>query len=380
MARFAAAASEHPLPSHAIGEVIGEVIDQIGPSPDLAVLFVTAPHTGVVEDMVQAVRELLSPAVLLGSTAVSILAGPQEIEEAPAVVLWAGQVGAVEPVRLDVVDSPDGTAVVGMPDEAVDARTLLLLADPYSFPTDQFLDALGSQYPQLRAVGGLASAARGPGGNRLIIDGTIIEQGAVGVLLADVVGTEIIVSQGCRPIGEPYVVTRAERNVVYELGGQPALDRLQHLIDTAAEGQRNLMARGLHVGLVVDEQQESFDRGDFLIRSVLGADRSVGAVAIGDQPDVGTIVQFQVRDADTADEDLRALLAGRDAAGALVFTCTGRGEMLFGEPHHDAGLVHAATGGATAGMFCAGEIGPIGRRNAAHGFTASILLLEPHGS
>ena len=376
-ARFAAASSEHPLPSHAIGEVIGQVIDEVGPGPDLAVLFVTAPHTGVIDELVLAVNELLVPTHLVGASAVSVLAGPQEHEEVAAVSLWAGRVGPVEPVRLESVDSPDGTAVVGMPEEATDATTMLLLADPFSFPTDQFLDALQTQYPGLAAIGGLASAARGPGGNRLIIDGEVHDRGAVGVLFGASTSVDVVVSQGCRPIGEPLVVTRAERNVIYELGGQPALDRLQHLIDHATEGQRNLMARGLHIGLVVDEQQESFDRGDFLIRAVLGADRSVGAVAVGDQPPVGSIVQFQVRDADTADEDLRVLLGGRVAGGALVFTCNGRGQHLFGEPHHDAEIVHRSAGDATAGMFCAGEIGPIGTRNAMHGFTASVLLFDP---
>ena len=377
MVRFAAAASEHPVASHAVGEVIGEVMDRMGTGPDLAVLFVTADHTGVMEDLAHAVDELLAPRVLLGTTAVSVLTGPQEYEETPVVSLWAGDVGGVEPVRLDVVESPDGTAVVGMPDEALDAGTLVLLADPFSFPTDQFLDALGEQYPGLRAIGGLASAARGPGGNRLVVGRNVHDNGAVGVLLDDALGIDIVVSQGCRPIGEPFVVTRAERNVVYELGGQRALDRLQHLIDTASDDQRHLMAQGLHAGIVADEHREQFERGDFLIRTVLGADRSVGAVAIGDQPPVGAIVQFQVRDAETADEDLRHLLSGYDAAGALVFTCNGRGERFFGEPHHDAGLVHAVAGDATAGMFCAGEIGPIGDRNATHGYTASVLLFGP---
>ncbi|MDH3706547.1 MAG: FIST C-terminal domain-containing protein [Acidimicrobiia bacterium] len=374
MRRFAAAASEHPLASHAAGEVIGEVMDQLGRGPDLAVLFATGDHTGVFEELAYAVDELLAPQVLIGCTAASVLAGPQELEETPAVSLFAGRVGAVAPVRLDVVESPDGTVVVGMPDEAVDARTLVLLADPFSFPGDDFLTALAVQYPGLRAIGGLASAARDPGGNRLLVGRSIHDDGAVGVLLDSSMPVDLVVSQGCRPVGQPFVVTRAERNVIYELGGQPALDRLQHLLDETEGDERRLLAQGLHIGIVVDEQQEAFDQGDFLIRAVLGVDRSVGAVAVGEQVPVGSIVQFQVRDAQTADDDLRHLLAGGAAEGALVFTCNGRGERFFDEPHHDAELVHAVAGDATAGLFCAGEIGPIGMRNATHGYTASVLL------
>jgi small ligand-binding sensory domain FIST len=131
----------------------------------------------------------------------------------------------------------------------------------------------------------------------------------------------------------------------------------------------------VHLGIVIDEQKESFRRGDFLVRSILGAERGTGGIVVGDEVEVGTTVQFQVRDATTADEDLRLALTGPPAAAALLFTCHARGIRLFGEPDHDALLVHDATGrGAVAGMFCAGEIGPVGLHNFVHGYTASVLL------
>ena len=138
---------------------------------------------------------------------------------------------------------------------------------------------------------------------------------------------------------------------------------------------------GLHIGRVIDERQAHFGPGDFLIRAVLGADRESGAVAIGDEAEVGATLQFQVRDAASADEDLRELLAGRRADGALLFTCNGRGIGLFGEPDHDAAVLDAVVaGGATAGMFCAGELGPVGGRNFLHGYTASMILFtDPLG-
>jgi small ligand-binding sensory domain FIST len=183
------------------------------------------------------------------------------------------------------------------------------------------------------------------------------------------------VSQGCRPIGDPFVVTRAEQNIVYELGGQPAVDRLEAIVDALDPAERELVAHGLHVGRVIDESQVEFGPGDFLIRNLGGLDRETGAIAVGELVDVGATLQFQVRDALSADEDLRALLAGHDADGALVFTCNGRGTNLFDRPHHDAEVVsQVVDGGATAGMFCAGEIGPIGGHNFVHGFTASIAL------
>ena len=141
-----------------------------------------------------------------------------------------------------------------------------------------------------------------------MLDDDVYSDGAVGVLLAEDVSAEMVVSQGCRPIGSPYVVTKAEGNVIYELAGRPALERLVTMLEQVPPDDRVLASRGLHCGLVVDERKEQFERGDFLIRAVVGADRSSGAIVVGDVAAVGSTVQFQVRDAASADEDLHELL------------------------------------------------------------------------
>jgi small ligand-binding sensory domain FIST len=197
-------------------------------------------------------------------------------------------------------------------------------------------------------------------------------------LCSDEVPVRPIVSQGCRPIGKPLTVTRADRNLVYELAGQPAMTRLQELLDHASEHDRELMRRGLHVGLVVDEHKLDFARGDFLVRNVLGADRRTGALAVGERVDVGTTLQFHVRDADAADDDLREMLTDVSADAALLFTCNGRGTHLFPAADHDAGAMVEMLGDIPlAGAFCAGEIGPVGGRNFLHGFTASVAVFAP---
>ncbi|HTL86575.1 MAG TPA: FIST C-terminal domain-containing protein, partial [Acidimicrobiia bacterium] len=216
-----------------------------------------------------------------------------------------------------------------------------------------------------------------PGTNRLVIDDRVLREGAVALLCSDDVPLRAVVSQGCRPVGKPFTVTKSERNLVYELAGQPAMSRLQELVQSVDDEERALMREGLHVGVVVDEHKFDFARGDFLIRNLLGADQRSGALAIGERVDVGTTVQFQVRDADAADDDLRALLTGVNGDAALLFTCNGRGTHLFPEPNHDAGTVEELLGTVPlAGAFCAGEIGPIGGRNFLHGFTASVVVFE----
>lgn len=385
---FAAALSEHPLATHATGEVVGQVLEHLGHRPpDLAVLFVTDAHGGALEDIGATVRAALEPGALLGVTAVSVTGGPREVEERPAVALWAARFGsgrAVTAVRLPGTspgdpgdpDEPAGSLVDLVPTGGgPEDDLLLLLADPFSFPADAFARAVNHTRPGVRIAGGLASAARGPGGNRLLLDDRLHDDGAVGVVLPAGAAATPVVSQGCRPIGDPFVVTRAEGQVVYELGGRPALTRLEELVASLGPDERALAARGLHIGRVIDERHADFERGDFLIRGVLGADRESGAIAIGDRAEVGSTLQFQVRDADAADEDLRELLAGRDADGALLFTCNGRGRHLFGVDDHDASILDAAVdGGASAGMFCAGELGPVGGQNFVHGFTASMIL------
>ena len=266
--------------------------------------------------------------------------------------------------------------MVGWPsEEPGQVPAVLVLADPFTFPTDAFLERLQEDKPELAVVGGLASGSPAPGGNRLVVDDRVMTDGAVGAFLGAGVDVATVVSQGCRPIGEPLVITKAERNIVYELGGRPALERLQDVARALPEEERELLTHGVHLGRVIDESKTEFGRGDFLIRNVLGGDPSNGAIAVGELVEVGSTAQFQVRDAASADEDLRQLLTGRRAQGALLFTCNGRGTRLFGRPDHDAEVVvEGLSTPAVAGMFCAGELGPVGRKNFLHGFTASVVL------
>jgi small ligand-binding sensory domain FIST len=402
--RFASSLSTHPDAAHATGEVIGQVIDQVGRHPDLAVLFVTRPHAGALAEAADVVTRLLEPTLLIGCAAESVVGNQREIEQAPGVSLWAGLTGPLAPVRLWVefepaeldeprhpaaavgdgeFDTPVTPLVAGWPDElAFEPQALVLLADPFTFPMELLLRGLAAEHPDLPVIGGMASAARTPGDNRLVLNQEVFTDGAVGVLIGPGVTVSTVVSQGCRPIGRPLAVTRAEGNIIYELAGQPALHRLLQMAkDGMSERDIGLINQGLHMGLVIDEHKVDFGRGDFLIRGVIGADRANGAIAIGDSVAVGATVQFHVRDAEAADEDLRELLADRHADGVLLFTCNGRGSRLFAKPDHDAGVIGDLLGDPpVAGFFAAGEVGPVGGQNFVHGFTASMALFEEPSS
>ncbi len=382
--RFAAGLSEHPELAQATGEAVGQVLEGLGDvrdegAPDLALLFVTAPHRNGLGAAAAAVRAALRPKTLIGCAAESVVAGKREVERTPAVSLWAGRTGPATPFHLTAVATPDGPTIAGWPPIADHASAVVALADPFTFPTEVFLRRMDEDHPGLPLIGGMALAGRAPGDNRLVLDDQVVSRGAVGVVLGPSVKVTTVVSQGCRPVGTPLVVTRAEGNVVYELAGKPALERLGELAEAMPEEERAMLYRGVHFGRVIDEHKADFGRGDFLVRNVMGGDPQSGAIQVGDVIEVGSTAQFQVRDAESADEDLRDLVGGHSAHAALLFTCNGRGTNLFGAAHpdHDATVVTEILGGApVAGMFCAGEIGPVGGHNFLHGFTASIVLLS----
>jgi len=375
---FAAALSEHPVAADAVGEVLGRIVEQQGVEPDLVVVFASAAHVEFLGEISTAIRTVLRPATLVGASASAVLGGAREAEEVPALSVWAAWGTPVRPLRVaagPVHDDGDGPAVIvqGVPVDLELGSTLLLLAEPRSFPAEGFLAQLAEVRPDLVVVGGLASAGT-PGGDALVLDGEVHRDGAVGVALPP---TAAIVSQGCRPVGEPMVVTRSERGFLLELAGRPALEQLTDLAAALPADDRALLARGVQLGVAIDEHRLDFGRGDFLVRAVLGADKGKGVLAVGTPVPVGTTVQFHVRDATSADEDLRELLDGVPGDGALVFTCNGRGEGLFGVEDHDASVIAEALGtDAVAGMFCAGELGPVGGRSFLHGFTASVLVFQ----
>jgi small ligand-binding sensory domain FIST len=350
---------------------------------DLALIFLSPAHLDEAEAAVDAVREELAPRHLLGCVAEGVVAGVRELEEGPAVAVWAGALpGAeIECFHAAAVQTDDGIAVAGFP-ELDDPGLVALLVDPFTFAAGPFLKRLNETHQRIPLVGGIAVGGQRPGAQALILDDAVHAEGAVGAVVS---GYPVltVVSQGCRPIGREAVITRCEGNLVYELAGRPALERLRTEIAGLSSEEQALAARGLLAGLVIDENRPQYDTRDYLIRGLLGADEATGALALGDTVRVGQTLRFFARDAASADTDLRRALEGVlcDArpAGALLFTCNGRGTNMFPQPDHDARLVAEALGTQSlAGFFCGGEIGPVGGRAFLHGFTATLaVFLEP---
>jgi small ligand-binding sensory domain FIST len=375
---YASAVSQNANGVAAATEVADAVVATLGIGADVATAFFTGTHADDAEAMAQAIRDRLLPGVLLGASAVSVVSDDREFESTPAVSLWAGSVRGAAGVRFSAYRNGDDIVIDGpAKEDLAAAHTLIVIPDPFTFPAELLVSRLAAAHPGLQVIGGMASAARRPGGNRLLLDAKVFDSGAVALVLSGATTVTTIVSQGCRPIGRPLIVTKAEGNVLYELASKPAYDQLAETIGSISSQDRALSAHGLHIGLVIDEGKLEFQQGDFLIRGVMSADPEKGTVTVGDVVPVGTAVQFQVRDALSADEELSELMTGQPADAALLFTCNGRGSHMFGTPNHDAAMISASLAGAPiGGMFCAGELGPVAGRNFLHGYTASVALFH----
>ena len=353
-----------------------------GANCDLCLVFAGAPHLAHGDAILAAVHSQLAPRALIGCGAGGVVGGGREIEEGTGAVVWAlSAPGAeIEPLALTTAPVDDGIALGGLPEDPADyGDAMLVLADPNTFSADALLIHLNDERPAMPVLGGLASAAA-EGSASLFMNGQVVDAGAVACTLS---GIELMpcVSQGAAPVGPEMTVTGVEDNLISELASKPALERLREAISELEPDERDLAAEGLLLGVVIDENQPEYERGDFLVRPIVGVEPESGALAFADRVRVGQTVRLHVRDSGSAADDLRDAVAARaealgpaGAAGALLFTCNGRGAHMFEQPDHDAKVLDEAFGAPTGGFFCAGEIGPVGGRNFLHGFTATMAV------
>lgn len=363
---------------------VGQARDSLGGQPPaFAVLFASSHFAGSAGKLVAAVTDLTGGAPLIGCVASAVAGGPREVESEAAVSLWlAAGLGPVETFAMEFVPTASGGAFGGYRFGPGPAGVHLMICDPFTFPAGDLLAHLNQHVRGTVVMGGMASGGLAQRRSLLFRDGEVLTSGAVGAHLP-AAAVRPLVAQGCRPVGDPYTVTRADGSLIFELGGRPTLTRLREMAATLPVRDTELLAAGPHLGLVIDEYQaEEARQGDFLVRGIVGADPASGAMAVAGDVEVGQTVQFHVRDARSADDDLRRVLeqeagqlGGRPPAGALLFTCTGRGSQMFPGPDHDAGLLAELLGQLpVAGFFCDGELGPVGGQNFLHTFTASIAL------
>jgi small ligand-binding sensory domain FIST len=362
-----------------------------GAAPDLTIAFVSAHHAAGFDRVPALLGAELGSGLLIGCSAGGVIGGGKEIEQRPGVSLTAATLPGVtvRPLQLDTDALPDPSAdalrwqqLLGI--DPADDPQFVMLPDPFSFDVESLLRGLDRTYPSGSKVGGIASGGQQPGENALFLGERVLRSGAIGVALSGDLVVDTVVAQGCRPIGDPMFVTSCQRNLIRALDGRPPLDVLRDLHDELDERDRQLARHSLFLGIVMKEDRQEYRHGDFLIRNLMGIDPQSGALAVAALLDENAIVQFHLRDGRTSSQDLADMLRAYRAAGprrlpsgALLFSCLGRGEFLYGVSDHDSQAFRSCVGDVPlGGFFCNGEIGPVHGTTFLHGYTSSFGLFR----
>ena len=373
----------------ALDLALHDVIAPDDRAPDLVLLFASPVFSESFAELVWETRQRTGAGTLLGCAASGFLANGAELEHRPGlalVVFWLP--GAIlHPIRLHqehvaLLREPERwVAATGTPPDRINAW--LLFAEPYRIDVQAVIQGIEHLHPGATIVGGLSSGNTQERQTAIFFDDHVYDEGGVALAIGGPYRLLPFVSQGCGPIGETWTITQTDRNALLAISNRPVLDVLHDTLASLPESRRQQAMSRLVVGFAADEYRDEFHRGDFVVRGVIGIDQERGAIVIGGMPRVGQTIQFHLRDARAADVDLHQTLADARAAtrdcalvAGILCTCNGRGTSLFNTPNHDAAAVQAAFGDMpVAGLFCAGEIGPLGERTVLHGFTATLGLL-----
>lgn len=374
-----------PFTEAAVEAAARSALEEIGGKVTCGFVFVSADYAPNLADFLEIVQLHAHVPLLAGCSGGGLIGAGLEEEQAVgfSLLLLHLPETQVRAVRLPAVGENDELTAEAMlalagPESPPD-ETWIVVANPFALAVEPWLDAWAGAFPGKPAIGGLASGGR-RGDTAFVFHERTLVEGGVAIGFSGGVKIRALVSQGCRPVGEPFTVTGAEGHLVTSLGSRPAFEALDSTFGSLPAHDKALAQGNLFVGLAMSEYLEEFKTGDFLIRNLIGGDPQAGVLAVGALPRVGQTLQFQLRDRASADAEMRHLLGEVKDSGAhpfasLIFTCTGRGRHLFSERHHDARVLAEVLGAhPSAGFFCNGEIGPVGSHNFVHGYSAALAL------
>ena len=394
--RWSSAVSDAPSVADAVSQCAATIeAEFVAPAADLIVAFASAHHATDFEAVPELVRQHIGDGLLIGCSGGGVIGAGREVEHRPGFAMTVAHLPDVElaPFHIENDTLPDADSAPEKWEALVGTRAdvqpqFILLADPFSIAAESLLMGLDYAFPKSVKIGGLASGAQQPGGNALYLADNLHRSGAVGVAMHGAIAVDTIVAQGCRPIGRPMQVTSCSKNTLLELDERKPLEVLKTIFEGLSERDQQLVSHSLFLGVVMDPLNDSPQLGDYLIRNIIGADHERGALAIGEMLKEGQTVQFHLRDAETSVQDLDALLSRYGSenpiyedTGALLFSCLGRGEYLYGRPDHDTDMFREKVSAMPlTGFFCNGEIGQVDGTTYLHGYTSSFGIFRPnHG-
>ena len=372
----------------ALSQAIASLEAQLGgTTPDVVIAFGSGSYGDALPELPRGIRARWPQARVLGGSAGGVLAQGREVEQEPGISVTAAVLPGVQLRAFHLQENnrigPEQPAWIELLGVEADPH-FVLLPDPFTFDPRPLLRDLDRAFPHRAKVGGLASGTREPGETFLFVDDVVHRGGAAGLSLGGNVQLDTVVCQGCRPIGTPMFVTRVQDNMVLELDGQRPSDVVRTLWDQGPAADRSLLENALFLGVVMNPQREFYRQGDFLVRNIVGLEPSTGALAVAADLQPNSVVQFHVRDAETSAADIETMLGAyaRDErntpAGALLFSCLGRGRGLYDKPDHDSQAFARIVGPVPlGGFFCNGELGPVQETTHLHGYTSVFGLFSP---
>ena len=393
------ALSTRPSLEAAISEVVDQAVGKLSTQANLGIAFISSAFTSEYSRFLPLLAEKLDVPVLIGCSGggvvgTNVSGTAEEFEDEPALSLTLAYLPEVNihPFHVVAEELPDLDSspnawmdLIGVPQNST--PQFILLSSNIGSGINDLLKGLDFAYPGSVVVGGQASGGMG---NRvaLFCHNKLYNEGSVGVALTGNISLDTIVAQGCRPIGTPHQIGKCDRNIILEIDEQVPLMLLRDLIASLSEEEKILAQNSLFVGVAMSEFKQDLQQGDFLIRNILGVDPAAGAIAIGDYLRPGQSIQFHLRDAKTSAQDLEFLLNKyqqqqtdkSSPVGALLFSCLGRGEGLYGKPNFDSQLFQRYVQDIPlGGFFCNGEIGPVGDSTFVHGFTSVFAIARQLG-
>jgi hypothetical protein len=386
--------SHHHSPSIAGYEAAEKALENAGISkPDFVFMFATVGYDQ--RSLLQAVRKTTGGAPLCGCSGEGTIDGDDADESEFSVVVMAiasdelrWRNGLATGLSADSYAAGQQVAQSLSSHVSADAVGLFVFPDGLTANVDQFLAGLEDTLPSdqfLPLWGGATADNLAMRQAYQYCDDEVASDGVAYVLLSGEAQPAWDISNGYIPIGSERKVTRSKGNVIYKIDGKPALEVLQEYLPdyTLADDWGRYV-----LSLPLCFMAPSYMKGEeYIFRGMPSLNKTDGSVTVQTEVQEGTSVWFSSRDkkkttagVDQMAEHIKQQLGGEKPKLVLHFDCVARGKIMFRDQEKLQLLrqFRQAVGPDVpwAGFYTLGEIGPVGKHNCYHNYTAVVLALS----
>jgi len=390
MIRAGVGQSSDASTARAVTDAVEQGLAQAGVShADAALVFFSAEHSARERELVETIRRAAGTDRIAGCSAAGVLTSNGEVEggRGLAVMVVSSDQLECQPLLFKPLRERDGDigaelAAVAAPTQA-SGSLVTLFPDTYNGQPQRLLESLHDERGFTPVIGAGASENGAAQATYQLSSAGVTSNAVAGLYLNGSFQSHIEITQGCQPITDPMVITKAERNLIYEIDERPALEVFAGLLKgPLAEDLRRALTV-LFVGLPADRLINSVAPGKYLIRNIIGIDPDKGILGVAEEVTEGESMIFAMRDGQRARDDLNQMLqrqvnnlGGRKPAFGFYFNCCGRGSSLYGIPGIDSAYIKQALGDfPLIGMFGGYELAPLGRANHLFAYTGVLALI-----